>query len=255
MKGMSPDSTPFPWVPQENKTSFERLSARRSMHGGAWSENCAFAKNIYRFRTIDGPDGGKYHDAGAAGGDAREIRPRIVRLSVVPAALCENKSSIDHQVALRRHFCHEPLFGNFLSDPALKTKKNKKNDKKWKRSLFNPSRHSHARTTNMSQVAIAARSRWALLGVLPKRCGGGRRSRTAPVRAASSDAEQPVLCHKLADSTLISLSGEGVRDERIPAAPGVYAIYNDDEAGAAHVECSAADPRSLKAPGFKPLNL
>ena len=63
--------------------------------------------------------GGKYHDAGAAGGDAREIRPRIVRLSVVPAALCEKKSSIDPQVALRRHFCHEPLFGNFLSEPAL----------------------------------------------------------------------------------------------------------------------------------------
>ena len=44
--------------------------------------------------------GGKYHDAGAAGGDAREIRPRIVRLSVVPAALCEKNSSIDPQVAL-----------------------------------------------------------------------------------------------------------------------------------------------------------
>jgi hypothetical protein len=63
--------------------------------------------------------GGKYHAAGAAGGGAREIRPRIVRLSVVPAALCEKKSSIDPQVALRRHFCHEPLFGNFLSEPAL----------------------------------------------------------------------------------------------------------------------------------------
>ena len=33
MKGVSPGSTPFPWVPRENKTSFERLSARRSMHG------------------------------------------------------------------------------------------------------------------------------------------------------------------------------------------------------------------------------
>jgi hypothetical protein len=57
------------------------------MHGGAWSENCAFAKNIYRFRTIDGPDGGKYHDAGAAGGDAREIRPRIVRYDRASCAL------------------------------------------------------------------------------------------------------------------------------------------------------------------------
>jgi hypothetical protein len=89
------------------------------MHGGAWSENCAFAKNIYRFRTIDGMRGVVIPRCRRRGGGAREIRPRIARLSVVPAALCEKNPSIDPQVALRRHFCHEPLFGKFLSEPAL----------------------------------------------------------------------------------------------------------------------------------------
>jgi hypothetical protein len=88
MKGVSPGSTPFPWVPRENKTSFERLSARRSMHGGADQCMAVHGVKIVRSRKIfidfePSMDltGGKYHDAGAAGGDAREIRPRIVRLT------------------------------------------------------------------------------------------------------------------------------------------------------------------------------
>ena len=66
-KGVSPGSTPFPWVPQENKTSFELLSTRGKMNGDEWSEARAFTKKKLVVRLIDGMTGREKTTMAAAG--------------------------------------------------------------------------------------------------------------------------------------------------------------------------------------------
>ena len=93
MKGMSPGSTPFPWVPQENKTSFERLSARRSMHGVHGVKIVRSRKIFIDFEPSMDLTGGKYHDAGAAGGDARYDRASCALVSYPPPCVKKNRVS------------------------------------------------------------------------------------------------------------------------------------------------------------------
>jgi hypothetical protein len=74
------------------------------MNGGEWNENCAFTKNIYRFRTIGGPDGGKYHDTGAAGG----VRVRYDRASCALVSYpppCVKKIQYRPSGGVTTHFC------------------------------------------------------------------------------------------------------------------------------------------------------